>query len=84
MLMKLLAHVSRSLAEGNPKVSNARHRGGFQGGSVDNPKYGAVQLILARLVSVYFLSHNTIHSTSRVLFILPAEQPLHVLTPYNE
>ena len=31
---------------------------------------------MSRLISTYFLSHNTIHSTSRTLFILPAEQPL--------
>ena len=35
-----------------------------------------VRLILARLVSAYFLSYNTIYSTSRALFILPAEQSL--------
>jgi len=28
---------------------------------------------LSRLVSAYFLSHNTIHSTSRILFIRSAE-----------
>ena len=33
----------------------------------------AVRLILARFVSTYFLSHNTIHSTSRILFIKSAE-----------
>jgi hypothetical protein len=31
---------------------------------------------LSRLVLAYFLSQNTIHSTSRALFILPAEHPL--------
>jgi uncharacterized protein (UPF0128 family) len=30
---------------------------------------------LSRLVLAYFLSQNTIHSISRVLFILPAEHP---------
>jgi hypothetical protein len=30
---------------------------------------------ISRLVLAYFLSHNTIHSTSRALFILPAEHP---------
>jgi hypothetical protein len=30
---------------------------------------------ISRLVLAYFLSQNTIHSTSRVLFILPAEHP---------
>jgi hypothetical protein len=30
---------------------------------------------ISRLVLTYFLSQNTIHSTSRVLFILPAEHP---------
>jgi hypothetical protein len=31
---------------------------------------------ISRLVLAYLLSHNTIHFTSRALFILPAEQPL--------
>ena len=35
-----------------------------------------VRLIGSRLVSAYFLSHNTIHSTSRTLFTGSAEQPL--------
>jgi hypothetical protein len=30
---------------------------------------------ISRLVLTYFLSQNTIHSTSRALFILPAEHP---------
>ena len=30
---------------------------------------------LSRFISAYFLSHNTIHSTSRTLFIRSAEQP---------
>jgi hypothetical protein len=30
---------------------------------------------LSRLILAYFLSQNTIHSTSRALFILPAEHP---------
>ena len=29
----------------------------------------------SRFVLAYFLSHNTIYSTNRTLFILPAEQP---------
>jgi hypothetical protein len=33
---------------------------------------------ISRLVLTYFLSQNTIHSTSRVLFIIPAEHPHHV------
>jgi hypothetical protein len=33
-----------------------------------------IQLILARLISAYFLSHNTIQSTSRALLNQPAKQ----------
>jgi hypothetical protein len=36
-------------------------------------------LDLSRLLLAYFLSQNTIHSTSRALFILPAEHPLCVV-----
>ena len=40
--------------------------------------FGAVRLIHFWLVSAYFLSHNTIYSTSRTLFTGSAEQPLCV------
>ena len=33
-----------------------------------------VRLVLSRLVSIYFLSHNTIYSTSSILFMRSAEQ----------
>ena len=36
--------------------------------------FGWFRFGLAWLITVYFLSHNTIQSTSRALFILPAEQ----------
>jgi hypothetical protein len=36
---------------------------------------GVAYLVLSRLVLTYFLSQNTIHYTSRALFILPAEHP---------
>ena len=35
--------------------------------------FGAVRLILTRLVSTYLFSRNTIYSTSRALFILTAK-----------
>ena len=36
--------------------------------------FGWSRFGLAWLITAYFLSHNTIQSTSRALFILPAEQ----------
>jgi hypothetical protein len=36
--------------------------------------FGLSELDLSRLIPVYLLSHNTIHSTSRALFIESAEQ----------
>ena len=38
--------------------------------------FGWSRLGLTWLITVYFLSHNTIQSNSRALFILPAEQAL--------
>ena len=37
--------------------------------------FGLSNLGLSRLVLAYLLSHNTIHSASRTLFIRSAEQP---------
>jgi len=37
--------------------------------------FGCSALGLSRFISVYFLSYNTIYSTSRALFIRSAEQP---------
>jgi hypothetical protein len=45
-----------------------------------------VRLISAWLISAYLLSHNTIHSTSRALFLESAEQalpPSHRLPPHH-
>ena len=42
------------------------------------PLSEAVRLGLSRLVSAYFLSQNTIHSTSPILFMRSAEQALPV------
>jgi hypothetical protein len=47
---------------------------------------GAVRLAylgISRLVLAYFLSHNTIHSISRALFILPAEHLRRFLNPWS-
>jgi hypothetical protein len=46
------------------------------------PNFEAVRLAylgISRFVLAYFLSQNTIRSTSRVLFIQPAEHPLYPL-----
>ena len=38
--------------------------------------FGLSNFDLSRLVLAYLLSHNTIHSASRILFTRSAEQPL--------
>jgi hypothetical protein len=40
--------------------------------------FGLSQLGLSRLIPAYLLSHNTIHSTIRALFLESAEQALSV------
>jgi hypothetical protein len=47
--------------------------------------FGLSQLGLSRLIPTYFLSHNTIHSTSRAIFLESAERALrlhHLFSKY--